>query len=574
MVNLDNARPEDTFRARQYLGVLRLRKWSIMLATLLALMGALFYASRQTPIYRSQARVLSTNPLGALQTNAIARADPSTEKSLAESSLVLKCAGKIIAQPTGKLSTLCSDEALAAAETPNLVHRNLSVTVEPDSTVLLISYASPSPAKAQAVAEGISRAYVYIRTSQAEADLARLRAPVDARIQTLNKQIAQLNTQIADAIANDLVTTLASLNGRLNGLNNALQDAHTRLLEIDPSKINPPQVLTDAALPNDPVSPNKPLIAAAGFFVGLAFGIALAFVRELFDDRLQGRSDLESKIGAPVFAVIPRVPGWKRRAQTRLITLDQPKSAVSEAYRTLRTSIIFTATQRPLKVLMVCSPSAGEGKTTTATNLAVVLADANKRVILVSADLRKPRVHAFFNLTNNIGLSAVLAGQAQAWDALQDPKVENLRIMASGPIPSGPAELLQSEQMGELLADLRKVADFIVLDTPPVLLVADALALAPLVDGILIVADAEATSRGAISHTREQLEQVDAPVIGAVFNNFDPAKARAYSYYGYGYGYSQSYRYGKSYGSYGETERENELLRRELSSPDLPRRRP
>jgi capsular exopolysaccharide synthesis family protein len=246
---------------------------------------------------------------------------------------------------------------------------------------------------------------------------------------------------------------------------------------------------------------------------------------------------------------------------------------VSEAYRTLRTSILFTATQRPLKVVMVCSPSAGEGKTTSAANLAVVLADANKRVILVSADLRKPRVHEFFGLKNQVGLSSVLSKQAQAWEVLQDPKIENLRVMASGPVPSGPGELVQSEQMGELLAWLRAVADFVIIDTPPVLLVADALSLAPLVDGILVVADAEATSRGAISHTRDQLEQVDAPVIGAVFNNFDPSKARAYSYYGYGYYYAQPYRYGKGYGYTEENEGNGGLLARGAGAPQLPRRR-
>jgi capsular exopolysaccharide synthesis family protein len=212
---------------------------------------------------------------------------------------------------------------------------------------------------------------------------------------------------------------------------------------------------------------------------------------------------------------------------------------------------VFTAVQRGVKTLMVVSPMAGEGKTTTAANLAVTLANANKRVILVSADLRKPRVHRFFNLENSVGLSNVLSGEVKPWEALQDPKVENLRVMASGPVPARPAELLQSEQMGELLVELREVADFVIIDTAPILLVADALALGPLVDGVLFVADSEVSTRGSVNHAREQLEQVGAPVLGGIYNNFDPSKGRTYYPYSGYYGPYYRYRYGR-YGRYGD----------------------
>ena len=234
-----------------------------------------------------------------------------------------------------------------------------------------------------------------------------------------------------------------------------------------------------------------------------------------------------------------------------------------------------------MKTIMVVSAIAGEGKTTTAANLAVSLADANKRVILVSADLRKPRIHRFFDLENSVGLSNVLAGEVKPWEALQDPRVDNLRVMASGGIPARPSELLQSEQMGELIVELREVADFVILDTAPILLVSDALSLAPLVDGVLYVADSEATTRGAVSHAREQLEQVGAPILGAALNNFDPSKGRSY-YYPYYYPYGNRYgryRYGSRYG-YGESyapanggrraEGEEAARRLDEISPDRP----
>jgi succinoglycan biosynthesis transport protein ExoP len=323
-----------------------------------------------------------------------------------------------------------------------------------------------------------------------------------------------------------------------------------------------PQVVAPATLPASPSSPNAVLNIAAGFFVALALGVGLAFLRERLDDRLRGRGDLEDKAGVPVMAVIPTVPRWKKKEETRLVAQEEPKSAVSEAYRTLRTSILFSSAQRGLKTIMVTSAVAGEGKTTTAANLAVVLADAKKRVILVSADLRKPRVHKFFGLKNDVGLANVLAGEVPPWEALRDQGIENLRILPGGPIPARPAELLQSERMGEVMAQLREVADFVVLDSAPVLLVADATAVAPLVDGVLLVADSDTTTRGMIAHVREQLEQVDAPLIGAVFNNFDPSKPGAYRYrYGYGYGYR--YRYGYQYGGNGAPYGDGEALRKE-----------
>ncbi len=283
--------------------------------------------------------------------------------------------------------------------------------------------------------------------------------------------------------------------------------------------------------------------------MGLALGIVVAFLRERLDDSLRSRGDLEDNAGAAVLAVIPKVPGWKKKKETKVVTLEQRHGVVAEAYRKLRTSILFAAAQRQIRSIMVCSATAGEGKTTTAVNLALVLAEANKRVILLSADLRRPRAHRFFQLESKRGLSSVLAGEAKPWEVLLDPGVENLRIFPSGPVPTGPAELLQSDEMSELMAQLEERADFVIVDTAPLLLVSDALALAPLIDATLLVADAENTSRWAVRQAREQLDEVDAPVIGAVLNKFDPAKARTYPYYGYYYGYG--YRYGRAY-AYGE----------------------
>ena len=574
----DALAPEDTFRLREYLSVLRLRKWSIIILTLVALLSALAYASVQTRIYKSDARVEATNPLASIQQNPLVQPNMDTERQTVASTKVTKCAVAIQNRLTADellagteairpdLERICASDALPGGTAPLGSKKKLNVSVLQNTNVLVISYSDPKPAAAQLGAMAFAEAYVFIKNADATAKIEGLRAPLVEQEQKLVEEQSKVGEQLADAAAAG--APIAAFQVRYNQISQQLASLQQQLLNLNPALINPPQVTTQAQLPTKPSSPNVPLIGAIGLFVGLAFGIGLALLRERLDDRLRGRADLEQALGAPVLAVIPQVPDWRKRQDTKLVTLDQPKSAVVEAYRTLRTSVLFAAAQRGIKTIMVCSPSAGEGKTTTAANLAVVLADTNKRVILVSADLRKPRVHRFFRLKNDAGLSSALSGEVKPWQALQDPKVENLRVMASGPVPARPAELLQSEQMGELLAELREVADFVIIDTAPVTLVADALALAPLVDGVLFVADAENTSRGAISHSREQMEQVGAPLLGSVLNNFDPAKARGYGYYGYGryrYGYG---RYGGAYGqAYGHTYGDGEAAREPVLGP-------
>jgi protein-tyrosine kinase len=182
--------------------------------------------------------------------------------------------------------------------------------------------------------------------------------------------------------------------------------------------------------------------------------------------------------------------------------------------------MMVMAERRDLKTVMVASPTGEDGKTAIAANLAVSLAQVGKRVVLLSADLRHSKVHQYFGLDNERGLSNVLAGEMPPWEAVQEPPgMERLWVFGSGPTPAQPAELLQSELMRELLAERRKVADFVIIEAPPALDAADCLALAPLVDGILVVADARHTGRDEVAQVRDQFDQVGGQVLGAVLSN-------------------------------------------------------
>jgi non-specific protein-tyrosine kinase len=218
-----------------------------------------------------------------------------------------------------------------------------------------------------------------------------------------------------------------------------------------------------------------------------------------------------------------------------VISLVEPTSSAAEAYRALRTSIQFLGLERPVRKLQVTSPSAEEGKTTTVANLGVALAAAGQRVVIVCCDLRRPRIHEFFGLSNEVGLTSVLLGRTSAEEACQRvPQLERLSLLASGPLPANPSEILLSSQTAGLLETIQSNADVVLLDCPPVLPITDAAALSPHVDATLVVASADNTSGRVVARALEVLEQVGAPIVGTVLNGVAVDDV---------YGYAYKYRY-------------------------------
>ncbi len=214
-----------------------------------------------------------------------------------------------------------------------------------------------------------------------------------------------------------------------------------------------------------------------------------------------------------------------------LLTVDAPDTVTAEAYRTARTTLMYISSREDIKVLLVTGPGEGDGKTTTTANLAAALAQTGKRVVVISADLRKPRLHRFFGLGGDVGLTEVLRRTASARDAISSTMLHQLKVMSSGTIPPNPAELLASPTMDDVLVTLRSVADFVLIDTPPSLVVADALELAPKVDGIIVVVDGSKTTRQAAIHMRHQLERVGGLIVGGILNNLDPGQETPYGRY-------------------------------------------
>lgn len=218
-----------------------------------------------------------------------------------------------------------------------------------------------------------------------------------------------------------------------------------------------------------------------------------------------------------------------------LMMMDDPKSMVSEAFRMLRTNLQFVGVDKPLKKIVITSSNPGEGKSVVAANLAISIASTGSKVLLIDADLRRPKVHKLFFLENYKGLSSLLAGDLKIDDVANETPVENLHIITSGPIPPNPAEILGSAKMNQFIEKASSVYDIIIFDSPPVNTVADASILSSIADGVILVIEAGVTAREAAILAKEQLEKINARILGVVLNKAKQS-SEGYYYYYYYYG--------------------------------------
>ncbi|MDQ5873800.1 MAG: polysaccharide biosynthesis tyrosine autokinase [Actinomycetota bacterium] len=507
-----HANQMEGFDIQQYMAVIRSRKWLIVWVTALVVIVALAYSYQQKPVYDSEAQVL-VKPLAQSgdQTDFVTL-NLETEVLIATSPEVAQLAG----------------EDLRVTDGGELL-RGLEVVSAQDTEVLLFRYSHSNAEVAQERAQAFAQAYVDHRAENAQGNLDLRTKLIQTTIATLNEQVRGLNQQVA---ATSDPIEQARLQEESGLIYSAISLERAKLLDIATlSNQELGRVLYPGYLPIRPSSPNHSKTGAIALLAGLALAVGAAFLKERLDDRLDGRAGLESIFGASVLAVVPRSTQWRKASEAYLATESDPHSVVSESYRTLRTGLLFAASQREIKTVLITSAQAGEGKTATTANLGVVLAQAGKRVIIVSADLRKPRLNNFFSTRAPKGLTNVLAGECRATEALVpvSAAASNLRLLPSGPIPGNPAELLGSEAMRKLIAELRGAADFVLIDVAPILAVADGMTLAPMVDSVLFIADAAQATGGGIQQARSQLDQVNARVVGAVLNNFDPSKSRGYS---------------------------------------------
>lgn len=293
--------------------------------------------------------------------------------------------------------------------------------------------------------------------------------------------------------------------------------------------------LSPAVLPNKPVSPSKTLDVAVAFVVGLLVALGLAFLLDYLDQSIKSDEELTERLGLISLGRIPFIAAGKGK-RGELVTLDA-QSHAAEAYRALRTSILFAGIDHEVKEIVVTSAELGEGKSRTAANLAVVLAQAGHKTLLIDADFRRPSQHRMFARVRNVGLSNLILADATEDEAVSPVEsVPNLFLLSSGPTPPNPSELLGSGRMKELMSRLSGYFAYVVVDTPPVNAVTDPLILAAHANATILVVEQGRTTFQAVGRAKQMLDRVGAHTLGAVMNK---VRAAAGSY-AYNYGYYSS----------------------------------
>ena len=286
-----------------------------------------------------------------------------------------------------------------------------------------------------------------------------------------------------------------------------------------------------AAASNVPIQAGPLRYVIMGALLGLLLTGTLAFTLEYLDDTLKTPQDVANVLGLPVVGYVVNESAMEKIEGMPFVT-SNPRSPMAETFRTLRTNLEFASVDKPLKTILITSPGSGEGKTTVATNLAAVMAQANKRVILLEGDLRRPRVHRALGMSNQIGLSDVFRGQMDIRDVARYSKVKDLAAITSGSLPPNPAELLGSARMVQILARLVESASVVIIDSPP-FVVSDATVLSAKVDGVLLVIQPGKTHAEAARAMLAQLERAGAHVVGVVMNRVPRKNANYYGYYRY-----------------------------------------
>ncbi|HWG62269.1 MAG TPA: polysaccharide biosynthesis tyrosine autokinase [Streptosporangiaceae bacterium] len=501
---------------RGYLIVLRRRKWWVIVITLLGLGASLAMALTQAKQYSATAQLLvqsssSTSQsavLGGTQ-QPVTPTDVQTELQLATSAPVLRTVS----------SKLGSEPPISASEVAQ-------------TNVIALTAIASTPAKAALVANTYARAFVWHNQSVALASLTTAQSRLRTQIASLTKQINTLRRS----------PSRASQQSALANQQSVLRQELAQLQVNGAAAASGVEFVTPARAPSAPSSPKPPQDALLGLAAGLLVGLGVAFARDSLDDALTSKEAAERLSGAPVLALVPMVNSWKKRDRPMVASAAEPTSPAAESYRSLRTSLQFARQARDLKTLLVTSPAAAEGKTSTLANLGAVFAQAGERVALVSCDLRRPRLGQFFGLEEQSGLTTVLLGQQTLEEVLQPVQgYECLWMLGAGPVPPNPAELLNGPMTKEIFDTLRESFDLVLVDSPPVLPVTDAMVLSKHADGTLIVVAAGQSRKNELHRTAEKFTQASASVVGLVLNEVTKQNA-----YGGGYGYG----YGYGYGSY------------------------
>lgn len=511
---------------RQYAAVIWKWSWLIVLSTIVAGVASWLVVRDQPANYQASTTLM----IG----QAIEQANPDWVDLTTGQQLAQTYSELVKREPILKATA----RSLGFEEQWRALRGQLAVNLVPGTQLMEIRITDTDPERAMVVANEVARQLVEKVGQSQPQDTHRgfIQQQADSfppKIEAAQNEIQELEAELSEAFSarqiQDTQNRINALQQQINGWQATF--AQYQLL-LGERSVNVLTVIEEATRPGSPVGPDWTMQVLLASAIGMMLALGAAFLIEYLDDTIKDPEDVDKTMGLTTLAGISRIPG--KSMGEKLITVEHPKAPISEAYRVLRTNLQFSSLDTPLRTLLVTSPNPVEGKSTTAANLAVVISQAGKSVILVDSDLRRPVLHRIFGLSNEQGLTDVLLDHSQSLDGrVQETGVENLRLVTTGPLPPNPSELLGSQRMGGLIERLKEEADVVIFDSPPALAVTDASVLGTQTDGVLLIADVGQTRRKLATQAVERFQQVGANLLGVVLNRLKPGRGGYYYYYYY-----------------------------------------
>lgn len=504
---------------REYWLVVRRRWMTVVVATVIGAIGGLGYAHSTAPTYSATSQVLvspvTQGPLN-LPAQVSNLVNMSTEQSIAQSAPVVQQAARLLHVPG---SVLQAESA-----------KRLTVAVPTTSDVLQITWTGASPRSAQRGANAFGRAYLSYRHSYLAGTIAVLNTTLTNQAASLRQRIdkayQQLNGATGSALRQSLNTTLVQLNSQLG-------TASAQLESLPTYNDSGGQVIL-SPLPLAPSGLGRKVILAMGALIGLLIGLALAFGRDAFDDRIRDSAQLERKLGVPTLAILPSADSRKQvrdggqwRQGPELSTVANPDGRSAEAVRALRATLVAMAARRNVRTVLVVGADATVSSSRMAAELGVALAESGRHVLLIAADMRGSSLAQIFDIPNGTGLGDLLVSGGDPEALSRQPKrvggvalptavVKRLAVLPSGSQAAAALSIVDSGAMVKLLNGRREAYEFVLLDSPPATVASDIIALATHVDGLIVIAREGSTRGRAAGDLRRRLDQVGAELIGGV----------------------------------------------------------
>jgi capsular exopolysaccharide synthesis family protein len=494
--------------------------WLLLAAALVASVASFFVTNQQPPIYQARTTLL----IG----RTIFEANPNSTDLWMGQQLASFYVDLTQREPV-RNATMAS---LGLSWLPQYIAQTV-----PNSPMIIIIVTDTSPERAQVVANELAKQLIRFSPTGSQSQNQERQTFIQQQLTNLETQIKETSEQMAkkqDELGNlfsarqiaDAQTEISALQNKLT----TLQSNYALLLaNTEQGASNILTVFEEAMLPTSPIGPRKSMMVLLATAIGVVLAASAAYLLEYLDDTLKSPDEINRALESPIIGQILEIKNVENEG---VYVAKQPRSIVAESFRSLRTNLEFTGVDKPLKTLFVTSTGISEGKTFIAVNLAAVMAQGGKRVILLDADLRRPRVHNLLGLSNQKGLSDVFRGSLDLQDAVIVWNLDNFGVVTSGKLPPNPADLLTSQKMDKILASLGQVADIVIIDGPP-FLVAEAGILANKVDGVLLVVKHAYTRRAAAATALDGLKHADANIVGIVVNGIPRRTIKQYGQYQY-----------------------------------------